>query len=118
MSETKRNDAELLRDILESIEKVERYIEGMNFVQFSEDEMTVDAVARNFGIIGEAAGRLNREKIVERFPEVEWRKVTGFRHKIVHDYFDIDVRIVWEILSHNLPKLKTQITQIITQLES
>ena len=118
MFETKRNDVELLRDILESIEKVQRYTEGMTFEQFSGNEMTIDAVARNFGIIGEAAGRLNKEKIVDRFPEIEWRNVTGFRHKIVHDYFEIDVRIVWEIRSQNLPKLKTQITEIITELES
>jgi uncharacterized protein with HEPN domain len=106
MPETKRNDAELLRDILESIEKVERYTEGMTFVQFSKDELTIDAVARNFGIIGEAAGRLNKEKIVANFPHVDWRNVTSFRHKIEHDYFDIDVRIVWEIRSNNLPEMK------------
>lgn len=89
----------------------------MTFLQFSNNELIIDAVVRNFGIIGEAAGRLSKEKIVERFPEIEWRKVTGFRHKIVHDYFAIDKRVVWEIRSQNLPKLRTQIIEIITQLE-
>lgn len=88
----------------------------MNFSEFSENDLTADAVARNFSLLGEAAGRLDKEKDKDKFPEVQWRNITGFSHKIVHDYFAIDARIVWEIIVHHLPALKTQINQIIQKL--
>jgi uncharacterized protein with HEPN domain len=95
----------LLNDIIESIDRAGEYIEGMTFEVFSSDQKSIDAVVRNLEIIGEAANRLPGE-FKEKHPEVEWHKVIGLRNRIVHDYFGIDVKIVWEIMHSDLPVLR------------
>lgn len=103
----------LIADIIESIEKIERYIAGLDRDAFLEDEKTVDSVVRNLEIIGEAANRLP-ESVTARHPEIEWRRVVGLRNRIVHDYFGLDLEIVWEILQRELPVLKERVTAIQT----
>lgn len=110
---SERSDIELLRDIQESIEKIRQYTTGMTFEDFEKDDRTADAVARNFGIIGEAAGRLSKG-LREAYPDVPWRDITGLRHKIVHDYFSLDYEIIWEVLESELPGLQKQIEDILT----
>ena len=112
---SKRNNTELFTDMLESIEKVFRYTEGMSFQDFLGDDRTVDAVVRNFEIIGEAANRID-EATVERFPEVNWRRIIALRHRIAHDYFGINYTVLWEIREKNLRDLQRQIESIINQL--
>src|SRR2546423_60589 len=86
----------LIEDILASAEKIQRYTAGMTFEEFTLDEKTGDAVARNFEIIGEAANRLPNEFKTE-YSNVDWDRIRGFRNRIVHDYFGIDYSIVWKI---------------------
>lgn len=112
---SERSDIELLRDILESIEKVRQYTDGMGYEDFERDGRTADAVARNFGIIGEAAGRLSKE-IWETYHTVPWRDITGLRHKIVHDYFSLDYETIWQTLEEDLPVLQQQIQSILDLL--
>ena len=109
---SKRSDEFLLEDMIESINKIERYTKGLSKDDFQKDEMRLDAVVRNFEIIGEAANRLSQE-IHEKYPEVEWRRMVGFRNRIVHEYFGIDVDILWSIIENNLGDLKNQISKII-----
>ena len=87
----------LLSDICESIDRVEQYTRGMSFKSFSNDRKSVDAVIRNLEIIGEAANRLP-DDFKEQHSQVQWHKVVGLRHRIVHEYFGIDLQIVWQIL--------------------
>jgi uncharacterized protein with HEPN domain len=101
----------LLDDILEAIERAEQYIRGTSFDAFSKDQKTIDAVVRNLEIVGEAASRLPDE-FKERHPAVEWHKVVGLRHRIVHEYFGIDVAIIWQILQKDLPLLKQTLSGI------
>ena len=101
----------LLDDIREAIERVERYTAGMSFATFAHDEKTVDAVVRNLEIIGEAARRLPDE-FKDRHSEIEWYKVVGLRNRIVHEYFGIDLEIIWQILHQDLPVLQTSIRRI------
>lgn len=112
---SKRSDKELLTDILESIDKIFRYTEGMTFDDFIQDERTVDAVVRNFEIIGEAANRID-ETLHTQFPEVEWRRIIGLRHRIAHDYFGIDYTVIWGIREDKLADFHQQIEKIITSL--
>ena len=79
----------LLNDILDSIEKIRIYVDGYDFESFLADSKTCDAVIRNFEIIGEAANRLPDE-IRERYPDINWFRIRGFRNRIVHDYMGID----------------------------
>jgi uncharacterized protein with HEPN domain len=99
-----RNSGLLVEDILESCGKILKYTEGLSFEGFIGDPKTVDAVVRNFEIIGEAAGRLP-EEFKDAHPEIDWFRIRGFRNRIVHDYFGIDHSIVWQIKDKFLPGL-------------
>jgi len=103
----------LVDDIWEAIEKIERYISGLNHDTFIIDDKTIDSVVRNLEIIGEAANRLP-ENFRTQHSEIEWRKVIGLRNRIVHDYFNIDVEIVWEIIQNDLPNFKSKLSLIRT----
>ena len=86
---SKREPKLLVSDILESAQKILDYTAGQSFEDFTKDSKTVDAVIRNFEIIGEAANRLP-EEFKDRFSEIDWHRIRGFRNRIVHDYFGID----------------------------
>ncbi|HNS19991.1 MAG TPA: DUF86 domain-containing protein [Sedimentisphaerales bacterium] len=101
----------LLNDILEAIEKTSRYVGGMSFDSFIHDEKTVDAVVRNIEIIGEAANRLPDE-FKESHSDIEWYKVVGLRNRVVHEYFGIDLDIIWQILHRDLPGLQAHIKRV------
>jgi len=90
---SKRPVALLLNDMLDAIGKIEQYTEGLSLDTFSSDQKTIDAVARNFEIIGEAASRLPDE-FKEKHSSIEWYKIVGLRHRIVHEYFGLDVEII------------------------
>ena len=101
---SKRSPELLIDDILESGRKILEYTSGFTLDQFKSDSKTVDAVIRNFEIIGEAANRLP-EDFKDKHSEIDWHKVRGFRNRIVHDYFGIDYSIVWVIKETFLPQL-------------
>jgi len=102
----------LLNDIRQAIDRIEQYIKNLSFDAFSDDQKSVDAVVRNLEIIGEAASRLPDE-FKEKYSEIEWYKVVGLRHRIVHEYFGIDLEIIWQILNRDLPELRQKLTQIM-----
>jgi len=99
-----RNPKLLVEDILESCHKIIDYTKGLTFEEFLSDSKTVDAVIRNFEIIGEAANRLP-EEFKETHPEIEWHRIRGFRNRIVHDYLGIDYSIVWQVKEVYLSEL-------------
>jgi uncharacterized protein with HEPN domain len=105
----------LIEDIWESVEKIQRYASGMNHDAFVEDEKSVDSVVRNLEIIGEAANRLP-QNIKSQYAEIEWPKIIGLRHRIVHDYFNIDVEIVWQIVQEDLPVFKSKLSLVRERL--
>lgn len=101
----------LIEDMWEAINKVETYTQGMSGDDFFEDDLSADAVVRNLEIIGEVANRIPVEFKSEH-PEVQWDKIAGLRHRIVHDYFGIDLGIIWQIIKNDLPPLKKKIGNI------
>jgi uncharacterized protein with HEPN domain len=101
---SKRETLLLLDDMLQSAKKIKRYTEDLDFNSFLSDDKTMDAVVRNFEIIGEAANRIDEEFRLNH-PEIEWKRIRGFRNRIVHDYFGIDYEIVWEIIETYLDGL-------------
>lgn len=108
---SKRPTDLLLTDIREAIDRVEEYIKGMSFEDLSKDQKTIDAVARNLEIMGEAANRLPDE-FTEDNSEVEWYKIVGLRHRIVHEYFGVDLQIIWQILRKDLPELRRSLSRV------
>jgi uncharacterized protein with HEPN domain len=113
---SKRSLKLLIDDIWESIEKIERYTEGMTQGSFQSDEKTSDAVVRNLEIIGEAAGRLP-EEFMDRNSEIEWFKIVGLRNRIVHEYFGVDLEIIWQIIKRDFPAFKKSLKGIRSELK-
>jgi uncharacterized protein with HEPN domain len=109
---SKRSPQLLLEDIIASANKILTYTDGLSFEQFLSDDKTVDAVIRNFEIIGEAANRLP-EEIRERYPNIDWHRIRGFRNRIVHDYMGIDYKIVWLIKENFLYSMIAEIRSIL-----
>ena len=109
---SKRSTRLLLEDILLSIDKIMLYTQNLSFEAFIQDDKTIDAVIRNFEIIGEAAHRLP-DDIKEQYTTVDWYRLRGFRNRIVHDYMGIDYTIVWSIKEDFLLILSNEIKAIL-----
>ena len=101
-----------LDDILVSINRISEYIEGLTFDEFKKDYKTVDAVIRNFEIIGEASKNMP-SLIKEQYNTVPWAEMYLLRNKISHEYFGIDYEIIWDIATNYLPENKDQIEDIL-----
>ncbi len=108
---SKRIPELLIEDILESCNKILNYTEGFTFSDFVDDVKTVDAVIRNFEIIGEAANHLP-EEYKDAHSEIDWYRIRGFRNRVVHDYFGIDYSIVWQIKEEYLPLLINNLSKL------
>jgi uncharacterized protein with HEPN domain len=96
-----RDDKLLVEDILEAANKILKYTEGMNFDTFLNDEKTIDAVVRNFEIIGEASSRLSENYKASK-NDIPWNRLKGFRNRLVHEYFGVDYMILWTIIQDEL----------------
>jgi uncharacterized protein with HEPN domain len=101
---SKRAPTLLVEDIIDSAYKILDYTDSLSFEEFIKDGKTIDAVIRNFEIIGEAANRLS-EDFKDEHSNIDWHRIRGFRNRIVHNYFGIDYSIVWEIKELFLPNL-------------
>lgn len=93
------------KHILESIDKIIGFINGLDYDKFEQDDLIQSAVVRELEIIGEAAGRFSVD-FKEKHNQVNWPEIIGMRNKLIHDYFDVDYSIVWKTLIDDLPKLK------------
>lgn len=99
-------------DILEAIIKIKSYTMKMDYESFIKDNKTVDAVIRNFEIIGEAAKGIP-EDIRQKNHEIEWQRIIGLRNVLIHQYSGIDLETVWDVICNKLPLLEKQITNIL-----
>ncbi len=102
---SKREWKLFLEDILESMSLIEEYVKGMSFDDFKEDRKTIDAVVRNFEIIGEAARNIP-ENVRNNYKDIDWIGIIGLRNRISHEYFGIDFSIIWNIIEFELSVLK------------
>lgn len=112
MSEKNRDYIVFLEDIMGAINKIENYTEGLSFEDFGENDMILDAVIRNFEVIGEAATHIPNE-VKERYPDVEWKEAIGFRNVMIHEYFVIDVEAVWDTIRKNIPTFKKHVLTVL-----
>jgi uncharacterized protein with HEPN domain len=109
---SKRSEKLLIEDIIESIERVFSYTEDLSYKEFIADNKTVDAVVRNFEVIGEASNNLPKEFLPE-YPHIDWSGLIGFRNKLIHGYFGVDYKIVWYIIETELEGILNQFKQIL-----
>lgn len=101
-----------LSHILESIKAIEDHTRKTSKEEFSRNLTVQDAVIRRIEIIGEAAKNLPSE-FKRKHREVEWREIVGMRNKLIHEYFGINLNVVWTTLKKDIPKLKKQISELL-----
>ncbi|MGV8146910.1 MAG: DUF86 domain-containing protein [Alkaliphilus sp.] len=108
-----KTDKIYLVHILECIDHIESYtLEGKN--EFIKSKLIQDAVIRNLGIIGEATKKISLD-LRDRYSNLPWREMAGLRDVLVHDYFGVDIKIVWTVVDKELPKVKESVLQIMEE---
>jgi uncharacterized protein with HEPN domain len=110
-----RNLQQRLQDILEMSAEIHIFTAGMSFAEFEQDAKTVKAVLYNLAIIGEAVNQLLPE-VEFLYPEIPWIDIRGIRNVIIHEYFRVDLSIIWETIQTDLPPLVRQLQELVERL--
>ena len=113
----KRDLSVYLDDILDAMGKAEMFVLGMSYEQFEDDLRTHFAVTRALEIVGEATRRLP-VSFREQYPHIPWQDMAGMRDKIIHGYDNVNLRIVWDVVTRDIPDVKPQIQQILRDYEA
>lgn len=111
-----RNYKLYLKDILQAIKKIDKYTQDLTFESLKRNALIIDATVRNLEIIGEASKNIPAS-IREKYPNIEWKKISGLRDILIHEYFGIDVQILWDIIKNKLPDLKKKITRVLKSVQ-
>jgi len=106
-----RNFAERVKDILTEIEEIQQMVEGLTFEAFCQDRRTIKATLYSLAVIGEAAANLIPE-VATRYPQIPWRQMRGLRNIAIHEYFQVDLMIIWETIQSDLPGLYNSLREI------
>ena len=107
-----RTDKEFLYDIQEAVRRIQSYTHEMTYEEFLVDTRTQDAVIRNIEVIGEATKKLSVE-LRNRYSSVPWKEMAGARDRLIHNYFGVDLEVVWKISIAELSDLTLQIAKIL-----
>lgn len=98
------------------MEKIERYIKSLSYDEFTQNEIVIDAVIRNLEVIGEASTNIP-EDVRKKYPAVPWKRMIGLRNIMIHGYFGIDLGIIWEIITRNLPETKPLVKNMSKEIK-
>lgn len=112
---SERNDIDLIRDIAESVARISLYTLNMEYEEFRKDKKTQDAVIRNIEIRGEATKKLS-EDMRKDYPNIPWKNIAGTRDKLIHNYFGVNIDIIWSIVQIEIPSLLPKIERIYQNL--
>jgi uncharacterized protein with HEPN domain len=112
----KRNHILYLQDILNSILRIEQFIQNITEDEFKQDEKTQYAVIRAFEIIGEASKKISQD-IKENHSDIPWREISGMRDKLIHDYVGVNTAVIWKTATEDIPTLKRSIEEIIKNIK-
>lgn len=111
----KREYTDYINDIYDSIKKIEKFTEHMKFAQFEGDDKTILAVVKALEIIGEAVKKIPAS-IRNKYPQIPWKKISGMRDKLVHEYFSVNIKVVWKTIKEDIPPIKPLIHEILKSL--
>lgn len=113
----RRDNVVYLKHIRDAVKKISQYVSEHSPNEFKENPWDQDAVVRNLEIIGEAANNLDSD-FRSNYNQIPWRAIIDFRNIAVHDYADLDLEVVWQILDVDLPELQEQIKQILNSFSN
>lgn len=105
-----------VEDMLESIAAVEKYTNDLSEEEFETNQLVIDAVLRNFGIIGEASHYVPRD-VQDRYPEIPWTNIWGARNIVIHEYHGVDLAIIWRTVQERLPTMVPMLKAILENEE-
>jgi uncharacterized protein with HEPN domain len=106
-----------LLDMQSSIERILEYTRDLNIEEFSKNFMVIDAVVRNFEVLGEAAKHIPKP-IREEYPEVPWKKMYAMRNMVIHEYFGVDHELIWDIIVNHLPGNLKDLKEVVEKFQS
>ena len=112
----RRDYSLFLKDIIQAMEAIEKFVEGMEFEELVEDDKTSSAVIRKFEILGEAARNIPNW-MREKYPLIPWKRMVGMRDRLIHGYFGIDYELVWDAIKVEIPRIKLELEKILKELE-
>ncbi len=101
-----------LQDMVDSMQAIDSYLLGINYEMFTVDRKTYAATLRELEIIGEASGKVP-EDVKSRYPEINWRVTKDFRNVLAHQYFAVNLDIVWDVVRNKLPDLHRQAERML-----
>jgi len=104
----------LVQDIIDAIARIQGYVHDLDFGEFQQDRKTLDAVERNFIIIGEASGQIPKQ-VRDNFPLVPWRDMSDMRNYVAHNYWGVEVQRVWDTIHEDLPRLVPLLKEILDE---
>ena len=101
-----------IRDILDAIAEIQKFTRSMDYETFKEDDKSIRAVEMNFIIIGEAANQIS-EEIEEKYTTIPWNLMRAMRNRIVHVYFKVDEKLMWDTIQNDLPPLIPELKKLL-----
>lgn len=112
-----REYGDYIQDILDSIDAIEEFVKEMQFKDFSKDKKTIYAVVRGVEIIGEATKHIPAS-IRNKYPKIPWKDMSGMRDKVIHEYFGVDLKVVWRTAKEELSPIRPLIRKVLEELEN
>ncbi len=108
---SKRDNSLLILDMLDATSRIQSYTHNLEFNDFVNDQKTIDAVIRNFEILGEASTRIEPD-FQSLNPQILWKQLRGYRNRLIHEYFGADYEIIWDIIENELSQLAEQLAEL------
>jgi uncharacterized protein with HEPN domain len=116
MKSSTERDIVRISHILDALGELEEYLKNADFENFLSNSMLHSACIRQLLIVGEASAHIS-EATQEKLSDIEWREIIGLRNILIHEYFGIDLRIVWEVITNDIPRFKTSLDKLIISLK-
>lgn len=113
----KRDYSDSVNDIIDAMNKATEFVKGISYEKFIEDEKTIFAVVRALEIIGEAVKNIP-ETVRSKYPKIPWQDMAGMRDILIHEYFEVDISVLWNTVTQDIPKALTAMRHLRTALKS